>query len=227
MYPIGDKPMTVVRNGVDAEFFAPAAWDAAAKEIREEYAWGSQIIIMYAGYLDEVNGIRFVVECLSQLPPEVQGKVRFVFLGRGPNARMLEKAQEEYPELVQYIGSVAYDRIPSFYGACDVFMVPRPSTAPAESLLPVKLLEAMAMEKAVLVSDVAAMAETVAHGESGLVFRKGEPASFVEEVTGIARGKYDLSGLGVRAREIVASEFSWKRSAAATRAAYRQALGDG
>jgi glycosyltransferase involved in cell wall biosynthesis len=60
--------------------------------------------------------------------------------------------------------------IKPYYGLIDVFVVPRTSEATTELVTPLKPFEAMAMEKAVVVSATRALSEIVADGETGFTF---------------------------------------------------------
>jgi hypothetical protein len=82
----------------------------------------------------------------------------------------------------------------------------------AETLLPLKLLEAMAMGKTVLVSDVAAMAEVVTDERNGLVFEKGNHDDFLRKLEAMAASGGGLENLGRRARQDVLDKYSWETS---------------
>ncbi|MHC4755848.1 MAG: glycosyltransferase family 4 protein [Planctomycetota bacterium] len=212
LYGIDDKPITVIENGVDASKFEFSGWVSEREKIRAERGWGDKIVFLYAGHLDKVNGIEFLLESLAFLPGQVKERVKIALLGRGPLAKAVEDAAEKYRDLVDFVGLVDYSRIPGYYAACDVFMIPRPPCGPAEAFLPMKLLEAMSMGRIVLVSDVTAMAEVVRDGENGLLFEKGSRDDFVRKLSEIIDKQADLAKLGVRARADVLAGYTWEVS---------------
>jgi glycosyltransferase involved in cell wall biosynthesis len=145
-------------------------------------------------------------------------------LGRGPLQSRVEQAARANRDLIEYAGLVDHDQMPAYYAACDVFVIPRPPLAPGEAFVPMKLLEAMAMEKLLLVSDVAAMAEIVTDGQNGLVFRKGSTADFTHKLEAIAAPDARCPELGRRARQDVLDQYTWQASRQQLQSIYRRLL---
>jgi len=212
LYELDDKPITVIENGVDSSKFDPAFWWEQREIIRSKYGWQDRIVCLYAGFLDKVNGIEFLLQGLSRLTGARQRRLKIVLLGRGPLQGEVERAAEEYGDLLDFLGLVDYSEMPGYYAACDVFMIPRLPLGPGEMFLPMKLLEAMAMGKIVLVSDVLAMAEVVCDGENGLVFEKGSIDDFLRKLEAIVVQDGRLSELGQRARQDVLDRYTWEAS---------------
>jgi glycosyltransferase involved in cell wall biosynthesis len=171
-------------------------------------AWTSGSSIRPAG----LHGLDFLLESLSALSGAARRHLRFAIMGRGPLEPMVANAASAAPELLDYVGVVPPDEMPGYYAACDVFVIPRPSTLPAETVLPMKLLEALAMEKPALVSDVAAMTEVVRDGQNGLTFRKGDRGAFVRQLEGLRERAAALMQLGAQAREDMARQYTWATS---------------
>jgi glycogen(starch) synthase len=212
LYGLGDKPITVIRNGVDAEKLDPAKWAAQRSALRRRHGWDDHIVCLYAGYLDVVNGVEFLLQTLPELTGQTRRRLKIVLLGRGPHQRQVEQAAREHRDLLEYPGVIPHEQVPGYYAACDVFMIPRPPLLLAEKLLPLKLLEGMAMGKTILVSDVEGMAEVITDGQNGLLFEKGNRDDFLRKLETIVAGGSGLENLGHRAREDVLHEYSWETS---------------
>jgi len=212
LYGLAEKPIDVIRNGVDAERFDPKRWENQRQPLRHRHGWENRIVCLYAGYLNEVNGIDFLLEALPRLTGAARRQLKIVLLGRGPLQEQVKQAAKEHSDLLDYPGVVRHEEMPGYYAACDVFMIPRPPFLTAEMLLPMKLLEAMAMEKVVLVSNVAAMAEVVADGENGLVFEKGNTDDFLRKLEIIVQQGDRLGKLGKQARQDVLGQYTWEAS---------------
>jgi ubiquinone/menaquinone biosynthesis C-methylase UbiE len=84
-----------------------------------------------------------------------------------------------------------------------------------------KPFEAMAMEKALLVSSVDALTEIVADGETGVVFEKGNIDSLVDALERMVQDPDLCVRLGKRAREWVVNNRRWDQAAATIREVYR------
>jgi glycosyltransferase involved in cell wall biosynthesis len=225
LYGVGDKPITVIRNGVDAKKLDPAEWAAQRDAVRRRHAWDDRIVCLYAGYLDVVNGVEFLLQALPRLTGQTRRRLKIVLLGRGPQQRHVEQAASKHGDLLDYPGLVPHEQMPGYYAACDVFIIPRPPFLLAEMLLPLKLLEAMAMGKAVLVSDVAAMAEVVTDGRNGLVFEKGNHDDFLRKLARIIENHDQLECLGRRARQDVLERYNWDAARRQLQTIYEQLIG--
>lgn len=226
LYGLENTPFDIISNGVDTERFDPSRWVEAREAWRAENGWRDSIVCLYAGYLDHVNGISQLLDVVAQLDAEVRGKLRFVFAGRGPAAELVRRAAES-SEAVTFLGLVDYERMPGLVAASDVFLIPRPPVLPAETFRPMKLMEAMAMEKVLLVSDVAAMAELIRHEENGLLYEKGDAAALRAALVGIAERFDQYASLGAQARRDVVANHTWRVARERLDQVYAAATGQG
>jgi len=71
-------------------------------------------------------------------------------------------------------GRIPHDRIPGVYSMVDILAYPRYSMRLTELVTPLKPLEAMAMGKALVASDVGGHKELIRHNETGLLFPVGD-----------------------------------------------------
>ena len=212
LYDLENKPIDVIRNGVDTERFDPDKWHRQGRALRDQYAWNNYTVCLYSGYLDKVNGIDFLLDSLEHLDPKSKKAVKIVLVGRGPLKQKVMQAAKKHVDLVEYYGPVSYEEMPVYYAAADVFMIPRPSCKQAETLVPMKLLEAMAMEKLLLVSNVAAMSEIITHKKNGYVFEKDNSADFILKIKDILDSAVDKRECSMKARQNVLEEFTWETS---------------
>lgn len=235
LYGVRDKPIDVIRNGVDPQALDPVRWAARRDPVRRRHGWNDRIVCLYAGYLDAVNGMGFLIDVLPRLTGKMRSRLKIVLIGRGPEEQNVKHAAEEHGDVLEYPGLVRPEEVPEYYAACDVFMIPRPPFRPGETLVPLKLLEAMAMGKTLLVSNVAAMAEIVTDGRNGLVFEKGNRDDFLGKLARIAESDDQLECLGRRARQDVLERYNWDAARtqlqaiydAVTRSARRSSEGPG
>jgi glycosyltransferase involved in cell wall biosynthesis len=68
------------------------------------------------------------------------------------------------------------------------------------------------MEKALVVPDVQALAEIVAHGETGLIYRKGDVQHLAESLTRLIKDPELTARLGRQGRKWVIENRTWKRA---------------
>ena len=106
-------------------------------------------------------------------------------------------------------GRVPHEQMQGVYSVIDVLAYPRYSMRLTESVTPLKPLEAMAMGKAVVASDVGGHRELIRHGESGVLFPAGDAAALAGAIETLLddvelRRKLERQGLAV-ARD----QFQW------------------
>ncbi|MNG21206.1 Glycosyl transferases group 1 [compost metagenome] len=78
-----------------------------------------------------------------------------------------------------------------------------------ELVSPLKPFEAMALEKAVVVSSTRALVEIVEDGYNGLVFEKGSEASLQNALEQLIVNTEQRLRLGANARKWIVQERSW------------------
>lgn len=79
-------------------------------------------------------------------------------------------------------GRVPFEEVPGYYSIVDIAPIPRKPFEVSELVSPIKPLEAMAFETALVVSSVAALTEIVTDGVTGYVFEKGNVAALEESL---------------------------------------------
>jgi len=221
VFNVNTDKINVIPNGVDKNEFDLSKWQYRGAKLKKERNWVDKTIFMYSGFFDDINGIAFFLDSLTGLPKDIKKLIKIVILGRGPLQRYVEQVGKRHSDFIEYIGLVNYRDMPAYYSACDVFVVPRPSTLPGENLMPVKLLEAMAMEKTVLVSDVGAMTELVKNGKNGFVYKKGNKKDLLSKICYIFDNFEDMDGIKKRARTDIITRYSWEESRMKLRNIYK------
>jgi glycosyltransferase involved in cell wall biosynthesis len=221
-YKVDNKKITVVPNGVDVQTFRPKSeYEEKAKEVRGKLGADNRKIVMYSGYMDTLNGITD----LAQFVPEIIHKMQdicFLFVGYGPERDRVLSLSQRYPRNVKFLSPVSHNKMPIYYQMCDLFLIPRPSTISTETLIPLKILEAMAMQKPVLASNVGGITEVIRHRENGYLFEKGDMGSLKQVLMHVLDNDY--SQVCRKARKTVVTKYRWEKSVAALREIYQQLL---
>ena len=94
---------------------------------------------------------------------------------KGPITAAIEAAADEggLTDWLIMPGRIPHEEVAAHYSLIDIAPFPRKPQLVTEMVSPMKPLEAMAMEKAVVASSVHALTEMVRDGETGLLFEKG------------------------------------------------------
>lgn len=198
----------VVANGVDVDRFQPMPPDPAALQ---RWNPNGAPLLAYIGAFQAYEGLDILLQgfqlLLQSLPT-----ARLLMVGGGPEDENLRQLARElrFPDgAVTFTGRLPHAEVGPLYSIADVLLYPRRLTRTTALTTPLKPLEAMALKKAVLASDVPALRELVHEGENGLVFRAGNPASLAEQSLRLLSDPVLRARLGEGGRRYVEAERRW------------------
>lgn len=157
----------IVSNGVDLETFAPRGTDTFRR--RQDLPEGP--IIGYTGRHGYEKRLTNLIEAAAYGSDDWT----VVFGGRGPATGALVELAEEHDVDARFLGFLDREELPSFYAALDVFAFPSP--VETQGLV---ALEAMACGTPVVGVDAGALSETIEHGETGLLYPRGDLQGFAD-----------------------------------------------
>jgi glycosyltransferase involved in cell wall biosynthesis/2-polyprenyl-3-methyl-5-hydroxy-6-metoxy-1,4-benzoquinol methylase len=164
----------------------------------------------YAGSILHYEGLALLVEALAALRRDGT-PMKAVIVGDGealPALREQVRA-EGLDELVTLHGRMAPDQAQAVLASCDAVVLPRLPLAVCEIVPPLKLVEAMALGKPVVVADLQVVREEVQHERTGLLFKAGDLASLRDTLRGLLARADRGASLGRQARDRVAAERLW------------------
>jgi len=221
----GNK-ITVVPNGVHVDRFVPRPRD---KALEAELGVRDKCVIGYAGGLVHYEGLDLLFDAVAMLLAEGRAQAEFhvLIVGDGAHERTLRKVVDELgiSSVVTFTGRVPHEEVERYLSLVDITPFPRAPMPVCELISPIKPFEAMAMAKAVVVSDVAALTEIVSEGRTGRAFAKGDSTALARVLTELLDDAEQRQRLGAEAREWVRAERDWHSITASVDQVYRQLLG--
>jgi glycosyltransferase involved in cell wall biosynthesis len=206
-YDLNVHKVRVVPNGVDSNFFNKTNNNDIINRLKDNLGLNTNVI-MYSGYMDDVNGINFVLDIIPSLIQE-KDDISFLFIGHGPEQDKIISLSKKYSQ-IKYVKTVEYNKMPLYYQLCDLFILPRPSTLSTELITPLKLLEAMAMERTVLGSNVGGISEVIKNGKNGYLFEKGNSNDFKNKLQEILNTNNNK--ISKNARKTIINDYTWEKS---------------
>lgn len=207
-------------NACDGAQFAPAPRDAVLAN--EQNLPPGVPVIGYVGSFTGYEGLDDLIQaCAGLMRRGLDFRLLLVgdeFLHHPdqlPLTPQLEALirQTGLGERVRMPGRVAPNQVARWYSLIDIAPLPRKPLAVTELVAPLKPLEAMAMGKAVIASDVTALAEMIDHERTGLLFAKGEVAALEAGLVRLIADPALRIRLGDSARAWVLAERGWNRMA--------------
>lgn len=185
------RDIIVIPNGVDTSLFDPAK--ETGIDIHEKYNVGSgKKLCVYAGRVDEVAGAEIILETAKLLRAEKS--IKFMIVGEG-NPKMLNDLSK--CDNVILAGRVPRESIPKYLAAADCVLVPFPDTVASHGISPLKLFEALAMEKPVVASAISGITE-VAYQDPNIVLVSNDPKHWASAVKKLA---IENSGRSIQQRQ--------------------------
>lgn len=203
------EKITLLPNGVDTSRFLPRERDEA---LAAELGVTGKTVIGYVGSILDYEGIDHLVEAAAELAV-LRDDFHVLIVGDGAALPEVRRRAEELglQRVLTFTGRVPHEDVERYYSVIDVAPLPRLPLPVCEMVSPLKPFEAMAMGKVVVASDVAALAEIVDDGTTGLLFRKGDTASLAATLGRLLDHPGLIRTLGDQARDWVVRERDWAR----------------
>ncbi|MBB3229779.1 glycosyltransferase [Halomonas stenophila] len=205
---VARERIVVVPNAVDAERFQPMSADAeVARELELE---PGVPVIGYAGSAVAYEGLELLMEALAQLKAQGQDFV-FVLVGDG---KVIDTVKTRAKRLgiqdhCRFTGRVPFDAVPRYLSCMDIMPVPRLSSAVTEMVSPLKPLEAMAMGKAVVLSDVSPHKTMAGDDRRAQLFTKDSADDLCRVLKALIDSPAERKRLGQAARAWIEQERTW------------------
>jgi len=214
----------VVLNGVDVVRFSGSNPREDIPELNLTDLPGG-LTILNAKALTTFNGQETLIRALAMVRGSVRD-ARLLLAGDGPERERLSGLADEMnvSDGVHFLGLVPNSMMPRLMSLSDVVAIPSRRIGGIEEGSSILLLEAMASEKPVVVSDLGGLSETVVDGETGMLIPENNPSRLAEAILRLHEDRAYASSLGRHAREYVLSTRTWQIAADKYVAVYRSAL---
>jgi glycosyltransferase involved in cell wall biosynthesis len=215
---IPEQNIYVVPNGVDTRTFTPMPRD---EELAEQFQLNGKMVIGFIGSLKKYEGLGLLLHAIRHIRdtvPEVKGLI----VGGGPELAALkaEASRLGISSLIHFTGEVPLAEVHHYYSLIDVFVIPRLDQRVNQLVTPLKPYEAMAMEKALLVSNVGGLTEIIEEGQTGVSFKAEDVNALVQQAKLLLRDDLLRRRLGRQAREWVVRERDWQEVVGRYRSVY-------
>lgn len=203
--------ITIVPNAVDVDAFNPSPPDPVTH--RELGLVPGTPVIGYAGSAVAYEGLELLLDALVLLKQRGQDFV-FVLVGDGKTINALKQraTDQEIADQCRFVGRVPFDQVHRYISCMEIMPVPRLSCAVTEMVSALKPLEAMAMGKAVVLSNVVPH-QTMAgpNGERALLFPKDNASSLSASLQHLIDNPAAVQRMGQAARAWIEQERNWSQ----------------
>ena len=165
-----DGKILVLPNPVDVDFFSSANGEI----IRRKYGLEGSPVVGFIGNLAYHKG----TDILKRIIPKILEKkdVRFLVVGNGESKKELET--ELLDKRIIFTGKVDFEKIPEYYSACDILLIPSIWEEPFGRIA----IEAMAAGKPVVASNVGGLADIVEDGRTGYFVEPDDIGEWIKKI---------------------------------------------
>ncbi len=215
----GIQPDKVIKiyNGIELDQYQPHP--GSREKIRKEFLISEEeFLVGTAGRLVYEKGIEFLIRSVQKVLKTFP-KTKFLLVGDGPLKMKLENLARELGIMEYCIFSGFRDDIPEILSSLDLFVLP--------SILeghPIVILEAMAMAKPIVASDINGVREQIENGRTGVLVPRGDPQALAEAINQMLKERIEANKLGMEARKQVEEIFDIRRQVALHEEVYKGLL---
>jgi len=198
------------------EEFNPEFFDS--HETKKKLGFDEKLVIGFCGRLVRLKGLIFLLNALDLLQHDFDN-LQLLVVGDGPERHYLESFAKEISLPTEIVGWVKRDEIPTYLSAVDIFVNPSLTEG-----LPLTVMEAMAMQKAVVATDVGGTSDLIRNHENGFLVPPSDIRSLATAIrTLVLDGKLRLD-LGHEARKMIENNFDWNVIIPKVEKVYEEAL---
>lgn len=201
---------TVIPNGVDLDHFSP---DVPSME---QFADG-KLNILFVGRLEKRKGLNYLLEAYSRVRGEIPDSRLIVV---GPSTRWSRQYEKEPLDGTMFAGYVSYADLPRYYKTADIVCFP----ATGKESFGMVLLEAMAVGKPVIASNIPGYASVMTHGVEGLLVPPADAQGLADAMSYLVKDGRLRQEMGRRARKM-ALAYGWDKIAHKVIGYYSMTLG--
>jgi PEP-CTERM/exosortase A-associated glycosyltransferase len=223
MRGIAEDRVTVIPNAVDVATFRFGV--EADPALRRSLGLDGCTVLGFAGSFYGYEGLDLLIEAARRMLPK-HPNLRVLLVGGGPQEQALkaQAAAAGIGDRVVFTGRVPHGEVQRYYELIDVLAYPRQSIRLTELVTPLKPLEAMAQGRMLVASDVGGHRELIRHGETGFLFRAGDPQALADAIDDLLAQRETWPQIRAQARRFVEVERTWKASVARYGDVYARAL---
>ncbi|WP_169764360.1 glycosyltransferase family 4 protein [Campylobacter mucosalis] len=212
---VNENKIIVNPNGIDKNKYSP---EIKCDDIKSKYKLENGIIIGFIGTFGQWHGAENIVLAFAKLLksyPSYEGRVKLFMIGDGIRMPIIKKYILEFglQESVILTGLVPQDEGAKFLNVCDILVnatVPNPDGSEFFGS-PTKLFEYMAMNKAIICSDMAQMGKILKHNETAYMVKPGDIDELLVAMKILVDDSSTRSYLGHNARKEVLEKYTWDK----------------
>jgi len=182
----------VIANGINRAHFASAP---SPEQSKHERGLDGKLVLGFTGFVRDWHGVDRVLRWMAE--PGSPPNAFLLVVGDGPARQGLERLARDLglEDRMTITGVVEREQIPGWVAAFDIAL--QPAVVPYAS--PLKLIEYLALGKAIVAPNHPNLLEVLEHGRNAWIFDAAAPAGLARALTTVAADERLRSCLGAGA----------------------------
>ncbi len=211
-FALNPERVGVWTSGVSETLFDPKKIITKKVELKEKLGLTGKFVVFYHGVFTPTRGLTETIEAVDMLRKKYPNIV-FFLLGSGPTAETLKNLirNKSLQNNVILHDPVNHSEVPSFIGMSDVCIVPLPNHPYWRHQSPLNLLEYLAMEKVVILTDLPAHKAIIEKTNASIYISSNKPKEIADAIEHAYSNKEFLQEWGKIGREVIKKEYTWEK----------------
>lgn len=198
----------IILQGPDERMFDPDRADLSRDNCRQALGLPLEdVLILFAGHPTNYKGLDVIIEAMIRLD---DCKCSLVLAGAAEHP-MFISAKRLLGERCKLLGNLPHSEMPKLLAAVDVVPVPQKQVGYTEAQIPAKMIEAMAMRKAIVASRVSDLPHILGEHQQeqrGWVIQPGSSIELEQAIRAIISNPDEAQARGYRSRQYYLAEAS-------------------
>lgn len=206
-YGVAPEKMHVIHNGINLDEFSQRAPDATA---RTTLGLEHKLVLGFTGFVRQWHGLNKVIDLIASDPPD--SPRHLLVVGDGPERSRLEQQAQRLnvQDRVSFTGMIGREKIPDYVATFDIALQP----AVVAYASPLKLIEYLALGKAIVAPAQANICELLTDEQNALLFDPDQPDALPEAINRLCEDQALRSRISKNARStIFDKQLTWESNA--------------
>jgi PEP-CTERM/exosortase A-associated glycosyltransferase len=219
---VPQEKLTVIFNGINPGDFRSLPRD---EEMSASLGIDGRTVLGFVGSFYRYEGLDVLIKAFAKLSG-TRDDLALLLVGGGEMEGELKEQIAKSSKRLRVVipGRFSHDKIPGIYSLIDILVYPRYSMRLTELVTPLKPLEAMAMGKPLVASNVGGHRELVQDGFTGLLFRPGDADDLAKKLGQLLDQPEIRQKLAWQANGWVRQNHTWSKTTAVYSTVYSRAL---
>jgi len=218
-HKIPPKKIFKIYNGIELNEYHPDNSDKSSMKIRKEFGIDKdEFLIAGIGRLVWQKGFEYLIKAASEVLKEYPS-AKFLIVGEGPLKDSLREKCRKLDIEDKIIFAGFRSNIKEILTSIDILVMPS-----VREGFPMVTLEAMAMAKPIVATDINGIREQIDHDENGLLIPPEDPEAIADAIIFLFNNKEKSEQLGFAAKKKAEEKFSVEEMIKKTETVYEELL---